>query len=82
VSVRFLILCGAFVAAMLIDARLEAKAGSWCSFYDGSTYNCGFNSYAQCLANISGVGGLCRPNFFETPVYAPTRYYPRKRRYH
>lgn len=78
---RFLILCGALLAAISIDARLEARAGSWCSFYDASTYNCGFNSYAQCLANISGVGGLCRPNFFETPVYASTRYYPRKRRH-
>jgi hypothetical protein len=31
---RSAILCGALLAALLIDARLEAKAGSWCSFYD------------------------------------------------
>jgi hypothetical protein len=82
VSVRFLILCGALLAAMLIDARLEARAGSWCSFYDATTYNCGFNSYDQCMANISGVGGICSPNYFERSAYAPPPpYYSRKRRY-
>jgi hypothetical protein len=82
VSVRLSILCGALLAAMLIDARLEARAGSWCSFYDASTYNCGFNSYAQCMANISGVGGLCSPNYFERSAYAwPQLYYFKKRRY-
>jgi hypothetical protein len=82
--VRLMILCGALLAAMLIDAQAEAKAGSWCSFYDATTYNCGFNSYAQCMANISGVGGLCSPNYFERSVYAPPPlyyHYPRKRRY-
>jgi hypothetical protein len=79
---RLSILCGACLAVMLLDARLEAEAGSWCSLYDASTYNCGFNSYAQCMANISGVGGLCQPNFYETYSYerAP-RHYPRKRYY-
>ena len=81
---RLLILCGALLAAMLMEARLEAKAGSWCSFYDASTYNCGFNSYAQCMANISGVGGLCSPNYFERSAYAPPPlyyHYPKRRRY-
>ena len=71
---------GILLAAMLVDARLEARAGSWCAFYDASTYNCGFNSYFQCLANISGVGGLCGPNYFERSAYASPLYYPRKRR--
>ena len=79
---RFLILCGTLLAAVSIDARLVAKAGSWCSFYDASTYNCGFHSYAQCMANISGVGGVCSSNYFERSVYAPAPlYYPRKRRH-
>lgn len=41
----------------------SAKAdGSWCAFYDQSTYNCGFHSYQQCLDTIRGAGGYCRPN--------------------
>ena len=42
-----------------------ANAGSWCAFYDASTYNCGFNSYQQCLETVRGAGGYCRPNPFE-----------------
>ena len=40
-------------------------AGPWCAFYDLSTYNCGFQNYAQCYATIYGNGGWCRHNFFE-----------------
>jgi Protein of unknown function (DUF3551) len=44
------------------DAR---AAGSWCAFYDASTYNCGFHSFEQCRETVLGAGGWCRPNFFE-----------------
>jgi hypothetical protein len=78
---RLLIFCGTVLGVMLI-ARPEADAGTWCSHYDASTYNCGFNSYAQCMANISGVGGLCSPNYFEAWAYErPPQSYPRKRHY-
>jgi len=40
-----------------------AGAAAWCAHYDVSTSNCGFHSYQQCLANISGVGGYCAPNY-------------------
>jgi hypothetical protein len=40
-------------------------AGSWCAFYDASTYNCGFHSFEQCRETVLGAGGWCRPNFFE-----------------
>jgi hypothetical protein len=41
-----------------------AQAAPWCAFYDASTYNCGFHSFAQCLATVRGAGGWCRQNFF------------------
>ena len=44
------------------DAR---AAGSWCAFYDASTYNCGFHSFEQCRETVLVAGGWCRPNFFE-----------------
>lgn len=43
----------------------SASAAAWCAVYDPSTYNCGFHSYAQCLATIRGAGGYCRQNYFE-----------------
>jgi len=36
----------------------------WCAqFADaGGASSCAFANYAQCLASISGIGGLCTPN--------------------
>jgi hypothetical protein len=58
---------GVFVAAALaalpltsVDAR--AQYAPWCAYYTGQGSNCGFHSYAQCQAAISGVGGSCSPN--------------------
>jgi hypothetical protein len=45
--------------------RGAQAAGSWCAFYDASTYNCGFHSFEQCRETVLGAGGWCRPNFFE-----------------
>ena len=42
-----------------IDARAD---GPWCAYDVGGRTNCGFHSYAQCMANISGIGGTCVPN--------------------
>jgi hypothetical protein len=46
-----------------------AKAAPWCAYYDAYTYNCGFYSFEQCLATISGVGGACRRNPQEVQGY-------------
>jgi hypothetical protein len=43
-------------ALPFLDAG-EARAGAWCAWYDPYTYNCGFNTFQQCQATISGVGG-------------------------
>lgn len=40
----------------------EAAAARWCAWYDWSTYNCGFDTFQQCLATIQGIGGECRPD--------------------
>ena len=42
-----------------IDARAD---GPWCAYDVRGGTNCGFYSYAQCRANISGIGGTCAPN--------------------
>jgi len=39
----------------------------WCAWYDEWTYECGFTTRQQCLATISGVGGLCKPNPYPAP---------------
>jgi hypothetical protein len=42
-----------------VGARAE---GTWCAYDTKGTTNCGFYSYAQCMATLSGLGGSCVPN--------------------
>jgi hypothetical protein len=55
-------------------AQAQARYYPWCAHYGGgemgSAISCGFDTYAQCRATISGVGGVCMEN-----VAAPPRPY-------
>jgi hypothetical protein len=61
------------------DAQAQGKYWPWCAYYDAWSYNCGFATFQQCLATISGAGGLCRLNPYPGPV-ADGRPVKRKRR--
>ena len=51
--------------ALVILPLAEARAdGPWCAYYSRGGTNCGFHTYAQCRASVSGVGGSCQPNPF------------------
>jgi hypothetical protein len=50
------------LAALQTASAAQAREYPWCARYSWSTYNCGFNTYGQCLATISGVGGYCERN--------------------
>jgi hypothetical protein len=41
------------------SARADER---WCAYYDDSSTNCGFATFEQCQADVSGVGGLCSRN--------------------
>jgi hypothetical protein len=48
----------------------DAEAAPWCAQYGGGRgggTNCGFYSFQQCMAAISGNGGFCTQNLFEVP---------------
>jgi Protein of unknown function (DUF3551) len=49
-------------ALMLIVAGADANAARFCARYTGGGENCGFYTFEQCLAAISGVGGFCTEN--------------------
>jgi hypothetical protein len=63
----------AFALTIAAPARAEVQY-PWCAQYQPplDAVNCGFTSYQQCLATISGIGGYC----YRNPAYPP----PRKRR--
>jgi hypothetical protein len=58
-----------------VMAATDAQAQNypWCAYYsgDGGPRNCGFQTFEQCQADVSGIGGSCRRN---------TQYEPQKRR--
>ncbi len=79
---------GALFAVLVADAR-PAHAGDWwwganypwCAYYAlrGGT-NCGFSTFEQCMATVSGVGGYCNRNpsyeAYVAPRTAPHRRHP------
>ena len=47
----------------------QAQNYPWCAQYleQGAARNCGFSTYQQCAATVSGNGGYCDQN----PMYRP-----------
>ncbi len=64
----------------------QAEPYPWCAQYTGGRggggRNCGFATFEQCRATVSGIGGFCEPNLFYTGrAERPVRH-TRKRRRH
>jgi hypothetical protein len=59
-------------AALAVDGHSAAQAASWCASYKGGAgTSCGFATFEQCLASVSGVGGTCNQNPLELGRPAP-----------
>lgn len=70
-------LAGAAANAVSTTPLLAEVQYPWCAQYRRplDATNCGFNTYQQCLATISGVGGYC----YQNPAYLPPRERTRRR---
>ena len=77
------------VAALALTALSgrEAAAAAYCAYSGGARgggyENCGFYTWEQCLANISGMGGHCMRNPHDPALWGyptPRRSYPNRRR--
>jgi hypothetical protein len=73
---------GALWIALLTQAGGISPAAAepvypWCAHYGGrdmgGAANCGFSTYQQCMATISGMGGYCAENPFYNPPQRPPR---------
>jgi hypothetical protein len=76
----------AIIAAPLLLLASTSGAGAqnypWCAQYNmwgGGGRNCGFVSWQQCMATVSGVGGYCEQNAMYQPGSAEVQ---RKTRRH
>jgi Protein of unknown function (DUF3551) len=73
------------VSAASFGENLAASAQSgnsypWCAVYykdGGGTPRCNFASREQCMASISGIGGLCVQNLQYSPRGQPSTRSPR-----
>ena len=74
---RILIAAGALAAATLLGGWTFGfdRQGPFC-LYDREYANCGYPSYAACMASASGAGGYCtwNPRYVAEPP-------PRRQRY-
>jgi hypothetical protein len=62
-------------ASLIWSGSLARADGTWCAHYVFHT-NCGFYSFEQCQATVSGNGGFCQRN--PVSAYGPARE-PRRR---
>ena len=73
-----LLLVAAALVLMVLPGR-EAAAAAYCAYgggVRGGYENCGFYTWEQCLANISGMGGNCMRNPHDPALWG----YPAARR--
>lgn len=63
---RRITVLAALALALMVQSGTKARAEvwyPWCVYYGWTTYNCGFVSYAQCMATASGDSrAYCRRN--------------------
>src|SRR6516162_829217 len=73
VQMRFVLL-GLVGALMVLGTPAHAQNYPWCAQYSGralgGAQNCGFVSFAQCMATVSGIGGFCVQNTMYQPPEA------------
>jgi hypothetical protein len=74
IIMRILALAGVFGLAFVANAQIATQAEAfpvgprYCAQYKGGAENCGFYSVRQCLAAISGNGGICTVASIQTEV--------------
>jgi hypothetical protein len=60
--------CAVAASAWVAPAPAQAAGYPWCAQYGspfgGGGRNCGFSTYRQCVATVSGIGGSCERNPF------------------
>src|SRR5215475_7835411 len=68
---------------MMPAALTQTSNAQWCAEYSagGGGESCGFSSFEQCQASVSGIGGFCRPGQYSNPGYASAGRANKKRRY-
>ena len=75
----FLFALAIAAATTALGTPVQAQNYPWCAQYTGrgmgGAMNCGFSTYAQCMADVSGIGGFCiQNNTYRPPSAAHKRH--------
>lgn len=72
----------ALLAGGAVGMSTAQAEGAWCADQGGRNgyTNCGYYTYQQCRAAVSGVGGFCRQNTTFAPNYGYYDEQPQQRR--
>jgi tetratricopeptide (TPR) repeat protein len=54
-----------------LSSPAAAQGAPWCAAYRNGSNNCGFYTYDQCMASVSGIGGYCNRNYIDGPPDKP-----------
>jgi hypothetical protein len=77
----WLILVTSIIGLAGTATAAQAQNYPWCAVYGGGMggggQNCGFSTFEQCMATLSGMGGFCNRNTQYVPPPGP---HPRLRR--
>ena len=66
----------ATLTGSLPPANAAVMVYPWCAHYmmKGGAHSCAFITFEQCLANVSGIGGSCQQNPYNTaPAERPRK---------
>ena len=67
------------LGVVMLGPCAYAESYPWCAIYNkgGGEISCGFVTWQQCMADVSGIGGFCQPNNTYVPtVAAPSLRHP------
>jgi hypothetical protein len=66
---------GLAIGACAVGTSAKAQNYPWCAYYGGGQggggTNCGFVTFEQCMATLSGMGGWCNRNTQYVPPPGP-----------
>ncbi len=75
------IVLATIVLPPVMTTAAHAQEYKWCAVYtEMDATNCGFTTFRQCMATVSGVGGFCERNPAYTGDGSSSRNYDRRRR--
>jgi Protein of unknown function (DUF3551) len=80
-AVRLLLIATASLGENRVASAQSANSYPWCAIYykgGGGTPRCDFATRDQCIASVSGIGGLCVQNLQYSPRAQPSARRPKR----